>query len=187
HFNNWNVAVGGEFWGRSKECLAIDFASAVDLRLQNLNDFAVVGRQVSAYNIVGNETIAGQNSYATFLCEPLATISKSQATVQLVNTVQPASVGIAPPTPESFYSLPTTLPTGIADGRLAKNRIPADLNDALDINGAAAQRAYTGKVFGQIGYTWNEHRYTPSASLIGNSLMIITMLLNYGALAFRVH
>ncbi len=170
HCHNWNAAIGGEFWGRSKERLCINFSQAVNLRLQNLNDFAVVGRQVSAYNIVGNTgTGISQNSYATFLCEPLATISKSQDTVVLVNTHQIANTSVNPPTPATNYILPTTLPTGIADARVAANRIPADLNDALDIAGAAAGQALTGKVFGQIGYTWNEHRYTPSASVFGGA------------------
>ena len=173
HCHNWNVAVGGEFWGRSKECLSINFAQAVHLRLQNLNDFAVVGRQVSAYNIVGNtNTGTAQDSWSTYLCEPKATISKSQEAVVLNRITTQAATGtpgVNPPTPATNYILPTTLPEGIADARIAANRIPAELDQALDIAGAAAAKAYTGKVFGQIGYTWNEHRYTPSASLIGGA------------------
>ena len=35
-FDNWNIAVGGEFWGRSREKLCIDMASANDRGYENL-------------------------------------------------------------------------------------------------------------------------------------------------------
>ena len=154
--HDWNASLGGEFWGRSKEKLQIDITSAVDQRLPNLNDYAVVGRQVSAYNINGEafSTVAPFNPINTYYCEPLARINKSQSPVQLVGSVPNVTA-------------PTSLPTGIADARIPANRIPADLCEALDIAGAQASRAFTGKLFGQAGYTWTERCYMPSLAVIG--------------------
>jgi len=153
HCHNWNLGIGGEFWGRSREKLAIDFCSAIDQKARNLNDYAVVGRQVSAYDITSTtppyEVVAN-------LCDPLATISKSANTTVLVG---------AP----AHLSLPTTLPDGVADATIAANRIPANLNDALNISGAQAARAFTGKVFADLGYTFAEHRYAPVLSVFGGA------------------
>lgn len=149
HCHNWNLALGGEFWGRSGECLAIDCCNAPQSKL---NDYAVVGRQVSNYTIDGQ----GPLDPAPCYCEPLATISKSQNPVVLVGTV-PTVV------------TPATLPEGIKDGRIATNRIPVSYEAALDIAGAAAAKAMTGKVTGQFGYTWSESAYTPSLSLFGGA------------------
>jgi hypothetical protein len=156
HFDNWNASLGGEFWGRSREKLQIDIASAIDQRLPNLNNYAVLGRQVSAYRI--DEQPASPATAVpvrTFYCEPLARINKSQDAVQLVGSV---------PT----VTAPTVLPDGIKDARLSENRIPADLCEALDIGAAQASRAFTGKVFGQAGYTWTEHYHMPSLAVIGS-------------------
>ena len=152
HKDNWNVGVGTEFWARSHEKLCIDFCSAIDRAQQNLNDFAVVGRQVSHYDVVGSTS----DAVVARLAQPLATISTSlPAQVLNGSTINNLAV--------------PALTTGIADASLSANRIPANLNDALDIAGAAAARAWSGKVFGQVGYTWNEHRYAPSVSVGGSA------------------
>lgn len=148
NYNNWNAAIGAEFWGRSAEQLQIDFGSAINLRLPDLNNYVVLGRQLSGYDIDGQAT-----ELFTYYCEPLATISKSQDPVQLVGSV---------PT----VTAPTTLPDGIKDARLSVNRIPAKLNDALDIASAQALKVFSGKLFSQFGYTWIERCYAPSLSLV---------------------
>lgn len=153
--NNWNVSVGAEFWGRSKEKLEIDVRSAVDMRLPNLNDYAVVGRQVSAYLIDGqpistNPLTSGLLN--TFYCEPLATIRKSKDAVRLVGTVPNVTV-------------PLTVPEGIKDARLSENRIPEKFEDALDFCGAAATSALSGKLFSQFRYIWTERCYSPSLGI----------------------
>lgn len=151
HCNNWNLGVGGEFWGRSGECLSIDECSPFVAAFKgDLNHHAVVGRQLTSY------TIEGQGELVTNYCEPLAKINESQAPVTLVGSV-------------STVTAPTTLPTGIALASDSANRIPAAYEDALDIAGAAASKVFTGKVFGQVGYTFAEHRYSPTLSVVGGA------------------
>jgi len=164
--NDWKFAIGGECWGRTKEKLCIDVPMAIDMRVPNLNDYAVLGRQLNYYLIDGQ---CGQ--YPTYYCEPLAKINKSKdpftMTGRVPNVYSPATPpttnGIPGPTDESL------LPDGIKDGRLSENRIPEILSDALDICGAAAPSAISGKVFAQIGYTWKEHCYTPTISVVGGA------------------
>lgn len=160
HCNNWNLAVGGEFWGRSSECLSIDCCRATVLAgglVRHLNNFAVVGRQLSSYSIANGAALP---IVSTYYCEPLAQINKSQNPVVLVGSNAPAGTGIV---------TPATLPEGIKDARIAANRIPADYEEALDIAGAAAAKAMTGKITGQLGYTWSESAYTPSLSIFGGA------------------
>jgi hypothetical protein len=162
HHKDWNASIGAEFWGRSRECLSIDACNAVRFNVPNLNDYAVLGRQISedARNIAAST--AADRIRNLYLCEPLATVSKSQQ-AQLAS-----STGTFPAN-STLSSFPATLPDGIVDARVAANRIPAALDEALDIAGAAARRAYTGKLFGQIGYTWNDNRYTPNVALTGSA------------------
>lgn len=151
HCHNWNIGIGAEFWGRSKECLSFDCCDPLIVTTSGkINNYAVIGRQLSIYNIEGNADVT------TYYCEPAATINQSQNPVILVGSV-PA------------ITTPTTLPDGIKDGRITANRIPADLNVALDVAGAAAAKTYTGKIFGQIGYNFTQHCYSPVISLIGGA------------------
>ena len=151
HCHDWNFGIGGEFWGRSRECLSIDNCSPLVIATAGkINEYAVVGRQLSAYNI------QGQGSLPTYYVEPAAKINESQAPVTLISNI-------------GVVAAATTLPTGIALGTNSDNRIPADLTEALDIAGAAAAKAYTGKIFGQLGYTFSEHRYSPSVSVVGGA------------------
>lgn len=176
--DNWNLMIGGEFWGRSKECLKLDCCHLVGARVANLNDYAVLGRQISedasllsgAASLPSGATQGGL--YYLNLCQPDATISKSQ------DRATASSIGYSnftnyPTTPtlssNNFYLNPSAIPTGLADARNPKNRIPENLNEALDIAGASASRAMTGKVFGQLGYTWKEHHYTPNLSIFGSA------------------
>jgi hypothetical protein len=137
---NWNVMLGGEFWGRSRECLSFDCCNITKERVANLNDYAVLGRQVSEVSTLPDSLGVTTSLY---LCEPLAKINLSQ----------------------DAYLSDSDLPEGIVDARIAENRIPSALTEALDVAGAAAKRALTGKIFGQFGYTFTEHHYTPNLSV----------------------
>lgn len=145
----WNLSVGAGLWGRTKELLSIDFLSAVNIRFQNLNDYAVLGRQLSAYEI------NGQGSLPSHYCEPEAKIGRSKDPVRLVGSID-------------TVDLPAKLPEGIADARISANRVSANLNEALDIAGAQASQVYTGKVFGRIGYVWANHYRQPSIGLFSS-------------------
>ncbi|MBI2352740.1 hypothetical protein HYV11_00675 [Candidatus Dependentiae bacterium] len=139
HWDNFNIGLAGEFWGRTKESLAIDVCKAHqdrDNRLEDfeLNNYAVVGRQIGQI---------GTN--APTWCEPLARINKSQ---------------------DRFFGT-TDAPKGIVDATLAENRIPSDFDEALDICGAAAPRVFTGKLLGELGYTWSDRKSVPHVSLFG--------------------
>ena len=146
HRGNWNALLGAEFWGRSVEKLELDCCQFVKHRVANFNDYAVLGRQIS-------DDIRNGGAFDLSLCEPEATISKSQNVV--------VGVGGPPPT------IAPTKPEGIKDARLSENRIPAKSTEALDVAGACEPHALTGKVTGQFGYTFSEHRYTPSIGLFG--------------------
>lgn len=149
HSNDWSVGLGAEFWGRSQEKLSIDTYSATVLRLPNLNHYAVLGRQLSAYTINGQP-----NNVNTYYCEPLARINESQDPVRLTGT------------PPTVTNVGVVLPKGIADARKSENRIPAEFSDALDICGAQAPAVVTGKLFAQLEHTWNDHCYAPSIGIV---------------------
>ena len=160
HCKHWNLAIGGEFWSRSKENLSINMCAAIDERNINLNHYAVVGRQASNFNIIsglgGNQIDTSTVPFVP-LCEPAAKINKAQDTITLVGAGA------------NIVTFPTTIPTGLADARLSSNRIPANLTEALDICGAQVAKACTGKIFSQLGYTWLYHCCTPNLSLIGSA------------------
>jgi hypothetical protein len=113
-----------------------------------------LGRQVDSYHIPGN---LSKLDIPTYYCEPLARINKSQDPVLLQ--------GSLPFVQAQPY---TALPDGIKDARLSTNRIPENLNNALDIAGAQAAAACTGKLFVQVCYNWPNHYYEPSlGSIVG--------------------
>lgn len=155
--DNWNIALGGEFWGRSGEKLCIDMASCVDRGYENLNNFAVLGRQLSSYHVPGNTLPGSANpnidNIYTYLCEPAAQIGKSQ-NAAILGGVYPG------------LTKPTELPEGVKDATLAENRIPAKLDEALDIPGAAVSSAFTGKIFAHGGYNWKDNLYSPSVAVV---------------------
>jgi hypothetical protein len=137
---NWDLGLGGEVWGRSCEQLSINTCKAIkNINAVNFNDFVVLGRQRSGLTTGG----AIRN-----LSEPLAFINKSQD--QLTS-------GISAET------------ATIKDATLSVNRIPINIDDALDVAGAAASRALTGKVFANLGYGWKEHNYQPHVSVFGSA------------------
>ena len=152
-WDNWNIALGGEFWGRSTEKLSIDIVMAIDKGYENLNNFAVLGRQLSSYTIPGNIPLI----LDTYYCEPLAKINQSQNAVILSGTYP------------NNLSEPTKVPEGIKDARLSENRIPAKLNEALDICGASVSKVFTGKIFTHLGYNWKDCDYSPSIALVGGA------------------
>lgn len=137
--NNWNLGLGGQVWGRSQESLAIDYCNAIAYGMVNLNDYAVLGRQISE----NNDT----DTTLTY-CEPLAKINASVAR-QTTST--------------------NAYPEQVKDARIATNRIPANLDEALDICGAQAARAITGQIFGEFGYSWNDDVHTPNISIFGSA------------------
>lgn len=165
---NWNLMIGGEFWGRSKECLSFDCCNVIKQRVANLNDYAVLGRQIdtnSDTNACGVTTSGSNAPYGYYLCEPLAKINKSQdrqtPTIAIADSCGNYNLS------ESQYA--DLASQGLADARLAENRIPSSLSEALDVKGASAAAAMTGKVFGQFGYTFKEHHYTPNLSIFGGA------------------
>ncbi|MBI2345102.1 hypothetical protein HYV10_03455 [Candidatus Dependentiae bacterium] len=160
HHKSWNISLGAEFWGRSAECLSIDVESAVERRHPNLNEFAVMGRQHGSYLIDGND-----KELFTYYCQPLAKINESDDPVVLVG-VPPYlhgnyQQGFVQPGVIAEITKPLELSEGIADARISKNRIPAKFEDALDICGAQLSSAISGKLFGQIGYTFEECTFSP--------------------------
>lgn len=136
---NWNVGLGGEVWGRSRESLSIDYCNALRYGMVNLNDYAVLGRQIS----VNNDT-----DVTLTYCEPLAKINESVARQTTADNA---------------------FPDQVKDARIATNRIPQDVNQALDICGAQAPRTITGKVFGELGHTWRDHVHTPNIAVFGGA------------------
>lgn len=135
--HNWSSGVGIDIWGRSKEKLRIDAYNLIKENSANLNDFAILGRQISE-NSVG--TI--EDSY---YCEPLARINKS----------------------ESRRTIPNMYNNKIKDARFAQNRIPANFSEALDFESTAEQRAISGKITGHVGYIWKHHRFCPNIKFFG--------------------
>jgi hypothetical protein len=135
HHGNYNFGIGTEFWGRSHEKLSIDMDLLISTHFSNLNNYAVLGRQIDSYTINEQPDIVN-----TYYCEPLARINKSQDPVRLVGT--PPSV-----------TTPPDLPDGIKDARLPENRLPSKFEEALDIKGAQARRSFSGTIFAQFGYT----------------------------------
>ena len=166
HHEGWNIALGAEVWGRSKECLKIDTESAVERRHPNLNEFAVIGRQHGSYLIDGNS-----QEFFTYYCEPLARINVSQNPVVLVGVppylTSNYEPGFVQPGVVAEITAPTELPEGIADATISTNRIPAKFEDALNIAGAEIAAAVTGKLFGQVGYTFKDCKFTPYIALHG--------------------
>lgn len=156
HERNWNIAVGAEYWCRGRESLNLDAVHLLHVDAAILNEYAVLGRQVSDDSRNYLYDPATEAVISIHLCEPLATINKSLPRVLGTGTAP----NVLPPT--------TPYPAGIADARYASNRIPQDLNQALDVQGAATQRAMTAKLSTQFGYTWKEYRFTPNLSLIAN-------------------
>lgn len=152
-WGNWNIALGAEFWGRSREKLCIDMVSSIDKGYENLNDYVVIGRQLSSYTVLTSSAIPV--TLKTYYCEPLAKINESQDPVILAGTYP------------SNLSIPTTVPDGIKDARLSENRIPAKLDEALDIRGAEVSHVWTGKIFTHFGYNWKKYNYSPSVALVG--------------------
>lgn len=168
YHNNWNGALGTEFYGRSKESLSIDHEQFLRNNIAHLNDYAVLGRQIGYDSEYLRVTAAGTNvnqgSYvALYLCEPLATINKSEARVTVT------APGITPP-PYTFPNTTTRDVTKVKDARIAANRIPASLSDALDICGAQAARMFNAKISGQVGYTWKDNCYRPNLSITSDIL-----------------
>jgi hypothetical protein len=141
HWKNWSLMLGYNGWGRSCENLTLN----CDCTLSTLNNYAVLGRQTPFCNTT---LCSGEGSVCRpDLCEPLAKIGSSQNRNTVCN--------------------PGTLPTGIVLATTATNRIPTDLNVALDIQGQRAHAAYTSKPFAQIQHTWECDDYAPFLAISG--------------------
>lgn len=141
---NWSGGVGLEFWGRSNETIKLDSCSMVKENTANLNDFAILGRQVS-------ENSAPNSIQELYYCEPLARINKSEPRRLEYNAL----------TTSGNYT------DKIKDARLTENRIPASLTEALDFASASEKRALSGKVSFHAGYTWKSCKYSPNITMLG--------------------
>lgn len=135
---NWNAALGFEVWGRTSECLQIDTCNMVNHNSANLNDFAVLGRQISEDDATNNPA-----TEPLYYCEPEAKINKSIDRV--------------------LFGKP--VPSGVKDARLGANRIPAVLSDALDIAGAAETKSFSGRIIGSVGHSWTNRHLSPCVNL----------------------
>lgn len=134
---NWSVGLGLDVWGRTKEKLHLDTCNMLKEHTANFNDFAVLGRQAS-------ENSSINPIQELYYCEPLATINKSET---------------------RRTTSPTVYDDKIKDARLAANRIPANITEALDFAGGAEKRAVSGKVMLHGGYTWKQNKYSPNLTL----------------------
>ena len=130
---NWTSALAVDLWGRSSECLKIDTCNLVNENSQNLNDFAVLGRQIS------EENSGSSNAIPLYYCEPCAKINKS------INRVLSQE----------------NVPNGVKDARISSNRIPESLYEALDIEGAAEGRVVSIKLTPSFGYAWRKSKCSP--------------------------
>lgn len=175
--HNWNLGIGVEVWGRTAECLSFDTCNLINQKAANLNDFAVLGRQIS------EDARFEPDAFSLNLCEPCAKINKSEDRVLAIGippggktvppAIPPAGEGSGPiaPTSESSTTQDGSIfqpgydDTKIKDARLYKNRIPEKLTDALDIQGAAEGRSVSGKISISGGYTWTKLHYCPSVNL----------------------
>jgi hypothetical protein len=99
------------------------------------------------YAVLGRQTAYAIDG-TTFLglCEPAAKIGTSQ---------------------EHANTFATT--TTIKDACLSANRIPADANDALDIEGQRARSVYTSKPYAELRYTWTDSDYVPYLAVTGGA------------------
>lgn len=136
--NSWNISLCGEFWGRSAENLVINNCRALQGRNQGFVDY-----DLNDYAVMGRQI--AQNGGTTAWCEPLARINNS-----------------AP-----YQGATNNLPLLVKDASLPQNRIPADYDQALDIEGAAACKIFTGKALAELGYTWSNNCYIPHLSIFG--------------------
>lgn len=121
-WSNWNFDIGYEGWGRTCEHLNDCYASYPTS--VNFNNYAIIGRQQYA------------NPAATIvhLCEPGATIGKSQDAA-------------------------TAATATILDATIAANRLPE--TGSLNIEAQRAPSVYTSKAFIQVCYTCKDSSYTP--------------------------
>ncbi|MBM18049.1 MAG: hypothetical protein CL947_03210 [Epsilonproteobacteria bacterium] len=135
--NNWNYGLGIDFWGRSCEKITIDCCGLIKESSPNLNDFAVLGRQISENSANIAEDL--------FYCEPRARINKS----------------------EPRRLVPNMYDNNIKDARLSENRIPQNFYEALDIAGASEPQSISYKYITYAGYTWKNNQYSPNLKLVG--------------------
>lgn len=162
---NWSAGLGVEVWGRMQENLSIDSCNVVNNKQINLNDFAVLGRQlvpVTFTDLTSNQ-IPSNTPY--WLCEPLARINKSEDQVM-----------------SGAQSYDTKL---IKDARIASNRIPGNLDDALDICGAEQPRAVSGKVMVTVGYNWSDSALNPNITLFAAAELADKTMANFWSVGLK--
>ena len=153
---NWALGLGLEIWGRMKEHLSIDNCNVLNYDRVNLNDYAVLGRQISE-NALTATTLT--------LCEPLARINKSQDRVT---------------DPDADYD--TTL---IKDARVSANRIPADLSQALDICGTCQPAGVSGKALLCATHTWHDHDHVPAVTIFGATEFTNKSMINFWSVGLQ--
>ena len=154
----WNMSLSGEIWGRSSECLEIDTCRLARYSDKlNLNDYAVLGRQVSRDDRF-TDNVANAAANLNF-AEPAAKINESVDRITASGTA-PAGPAVAP-------TLSTAQADKVKDATVSANRIPADFETALNVAGAQAPRVITGKVTVEAGYTFKDSCHMPHVSLYG--------------------
>ncbi len=140
--SNWNVGVIGEVWGRTQEKLSIDTCRALQYR-----DNQTLDQNLNNYVVVGRQVAAYGATAASSYCEPKATINQSQ----------------------DYFNGQGTAPEGVVTATDTANHISSDYSVALDVCGAAAAEAITGKITGNIGYTWKDNDKVPQVSIFGGA------------------
>lgn len=154
--SNWSAGLGVEVWGRTRETLGIDYCNILNTDRVNLNDYAVLGRQIS--------TNAEKDEVLT-LCEPLARINKSEDVVLSLSD-----------------DYDTTL---IKDARVSTNRIPSDYSEALDICGARQPGSVSGKVLLSGTYTWKESVHMPAITFFGATEFANSSMINFWSVGLQ--
>lgn len=143
---NWDFGIALEMWGRAKETLEIDNCENKLYSKEpgydyNFSHYAVAGRQIGAsFEDVPDILIPRW-------CEPTARINKS-----------------AP-----YQSIVNNYPGTVKDATEAANRLPENVNKALDVEAARAHEIITGKFVGEVGYTALKHKNTPHFAIYGGT------------------
>lgn len=102
---------------------------------------------LNEYVVLGRQTPYSDEGIPLNNAEPLATIGKS---IDRHNNTSDRPVGVVSATDPA-------------------NRIPENLNDALNICGQKAHAAYTSKAFTQAAYTWKDSDYSPFIGFMGSA------------------
>lgn len=150
NYSNLAIGLGIEIWGRTQENLTINNTNVLNYDRVNLNDYAILGRQISENALTGE---------VLTLCEPLAKINLSQDRV--IDSTAPYDTDL------------------IKDARVSANRIPSNISDALDITGACQPASISGKALLSGTYTWKENYNIPALTIFGATEFANSSMINF--------